>query len=187
VDTVASDSVDAFGLSRVRLGAVLAVAAAVAVMAWIVVRDDGGEESSTGAPVAASVEDLRELSGTLGHPVYWAGEREGTTYELTRAENGNVFIRYLPEGTELDDERPMFLTVGTYPYPNAYAAVRSASRTRGAFVRRVAGGGLAVSRRNLPRSVYLAYPRSNLLLEVYDPSPQRARRLVLSGQVRPVG
>jgi hypothetical protein len=187
VNSVATRSVDALGFSRVRLGAVLAAVAAVALMAWIVLRDGGKDESSAGAPVAASIEDLKELSGTLGHPVYWAGEREGSTYELTRADNGNVFIRYLPAGTEVGDERPGFLTVGTYPYPNAFSAVRKASRTRGAFVRKAGGGGLVVSRKNLPRSVYLAYPRSNLLLEVYDPSPQRARRLVLSGQVRPVG
>jgi hypothetical protein len=35
--------------------------------------------------------------------------------------------------------------------------------------------------------VYFAYPRLDYLYEVYDPAPQRARRLVLSGRVRPIG
>jgi hypothetical protein len=35
--------------------------------------------------------------------------------------------------------------------------------------------------------VYLAYPDSDFQVEVFDPSPARARRLVESGQIKPVG
>ena len=35
--------------------------------------------------------------------------------------------------------------------------------------------------------VYLAYAESDLQIEVYDPVPGRALRLVRSGAIRPVG
>jgi hypothetical protein len=49
----------------------------------------------------------------------------------------------------------------------------------------VSGGGLAVYSRTQPNSVYVAFPRGNVQIEVYDPSAPRARRLARGGQVRP--
>ena len=51
---------------------------------------------------------------------------------------------------------------------------------------RLTGGGLAFVDRKHPTSVYIAYPSSNLEIEVYDPSAGRARHLVTSGQIAPV-
>jgi hypothetical protein len=45
------------------------------------------------------------------------------------------------------------------------------------------GGGLATWSTERPSSVYLGFPGSNVLVEVYDPSPKRARELALSGRV----
>jgi hypothetical protein len=64
--------------------------------------------------------------------------------------------------------------------------VRQGSRRPGEFVHKISGGGLAIASRQVPRSVYFAYPRSSYLIEVFDPSPAQARRLVLSGKVRPI-
>ena len=47
-------------------------------------------------------------------------------------------------------------------------------------------GSSAVTNSRLPQIVYLAYPRSDYLIEVYDRAAQRARSLVTSGQVGPV-
>ena len=48
------------------------------------------------------------------------------------------------------------------------------------------GGGLAIWSKKRPTSVYLAYPGSDYLVEVFDPSAERARELVLSGEVAPI-
>jgi hypothetical protein len=177
-------------VARLRLGILLAVASAAALFTWVLLRDEGGNErSSHGAsakPEAVSPAYLRGLTGEVGHPVYWAGARQGQIHELTRASDGSVYIRYLPARTHVGDKRPSFLTVGTYPHPQAFATVRRAARRDGEYVRRLANGGLAVSRPDRPSSVYFAYPGSNLLVETYAPSPARARALVLSGQVRPI-
>lgn len=175
------------GIGRIRLGAVLALAAAAVFVGWLLLKgdDDGSETKKT--VEAASVKDLESLPASLGHPVYWAGTKSGFTYELTKTPEGNVYIRYLPAGVGVGDKRPDFLTVGTYPYTQAIATARSQAKRQGAFSRSIAGHGIAYSLPKNQKSVYFAYPRLDYLYEVYDPTPLRARRLVLSGRVRPIG
>ena len=45
--------------------------------------------------------------------------------------SGTVYIRYLPSGTNVGDPRARFLTVATYPFPGAYAAVAKTAEGRG--------------------------------------------------------
>jgi hypothetical protein len=164
----------------------LALVAAVAV--WLVVKgDDDAGESSAGASTAnaATVSTLRALPGELGHDVYWAGPRNPNKRELTQV-NDSIFIRYLPYGIHVGDPRPDYLTVGTYPRARAYGLLQQMSRERRSRSRRASGGGIAVWSENRPQSVYLAFPRSNVQIEVYDPSAARARRLATTGAVRPI-
>ena len=174
--------------NRLRIGAIAAVAIVVAVIVWLIVKDDGNDnKSGQSAPpaVAASVQQLRDLQKTVGHTVYWAGPRSGSTLELTQV-RGNVFIRYLPSGTGLGDPRPNFLTIGTYPKPNALKVLTRLARRPENTSNKLDGGGIAVSSGSRPQSIYVAYPGSNVQVEVYDPSASRARRLVLSGRVKPI-
>jgi len=178
----------AAGSRRLRLRAVLAVAIAAAFLVWLVfIKDDDNDNGGGGAPPASvSTEGLRSLSDEVGHAVYWAGPRSKDTYELTRTKDGSIYVRYLPAGVQVGDPRPEFLTIGTYPHPNAVGTVREASRREGAVARRIKGGGLAVSNKARRRSTYLAYPSDpDLLLEVFDPSPARSRKLAASGRVVP--
>ncbi len=123
---------------------------------------------------------------TLGHPVYWAGARAGTTYELTKSPDGRVYIRYLTGGAKVGSPRPDFITVGTYVVPNAVAAVRAAAQQPGAISVPVPGGGVGFYNSARPTSVYFAYPASNVQVETYAPSAAVARRLVESGAIKPV-
>jgi hypothetical protein len=171
-----------------RILPAIVVAIVVAVIVWLIVRgDDNNGKSSSGPPRAnaASVSTLRGLSGQLGHDVYWAGNRGRFTYELTEV-NGNTFIRYLRSGIPVGDPRPNYLTIGTYPKRNSYTLLRRQARQRGSRSLAVARGGLVVWSDSRPQSVYLAYPGSNVQVEVYDPSASRARRLATSGVVRPI-
>ena len=136
------------------------------------------------APVAASVGDLKALAARLGHPIYWAGPRPGYTYELTQTQSGKVYIRYLPSGAKLGDPRPRFLTVATYPFPGAYAAV--AKTANGAARIGLAHGGVAAVDNAYPKSIHLAFPGVSYQVEVYDPSPGTGRKLVASGTITPV-
>ena len=143
--------------------------------------------SPSAGPTAASVDELKSLAGQLDHPIYWAGARPGYTYELSRTPSGTVFIRYLPAGAKVGDPRARFLTVATYPFPGAFAAVTKAAGTAGdAATIRLADGGIGVVDGTYPKSIHLAYPGVNHQIEVYDPSPSAVRRLVASGAISPV-
>jgi hypothetical protein len=143
--------------------------------------------TTTGATVqAVSVSTLSALPAALGHPVYWAGARAGTTYELTRSPDGRVYLRYLTGGAQVGSPLPNFLTVGTYVVPNAAAAVRAAAAQPGAVRVGVRGGGVGFYNRARPTSVYFAYPGADVQVETYDPSAAVARRLVESGAIKPV-
>jgi hypothetical protein len=136
-------------------------------------------------PQAASIADLRALAASSGHAIYWAGQQAGTTNELSEVSGGGIFVRYLPAGVKAGDPHP-FPTVATYPVQGAYAAVEKIASRPGATRIKVANGGIAVIDPAHPDSVYLAYPRGNVQVEVFDPSAGQARRLVSSGAIVPV-
>jgi hypothetical protein len=168
-----------------RLGAIVAVVVGVALLAWLVLGgdDEGGE---AGAPQAVSVEDLQEEAGSSNMPVFWAGPQAGSTYEFTETSDGSVYVRYLPEDTDIGDPSPDFLTVATYPLENGYARVQAAAEEDGAETEELPNGGLALVDPDRPSSVYVAYEGEPYQVEVYDPSPDRALELVTSGAVQPV-
>lgn len=187
----------AFTRPRLRLGAVLAVALATAFVVWLVTRP--GSELKAGSRAASpgtaspgagarivSGARLRALGSALGRPLYWAGPRRRARYELTEAADGRTYVRYLPPGAKAGERSAGFLTIGTYPDPNAFARVQAAGRQPGAVTLRLAGGTIAVYSRTHPTSVYLATPRSPVQVEIYDPNARTARKLAVRGQVAPV-
>lgn len=138
---------------------------------------------SSNGPVAVTVAGLERLEGTIGHPIYWAGPKKGYRYELTRRSDGTILVRYLPRGV-VPGGPGDFMIIATYPYPNALAALQRVANGKGI---EVPGGGLALVHEGYAKSVHLAYPGVDYQVEVYDPSPRIARRVAVSGQVRPVG
>jgi hypothetical protein len=165
-------------------GAVLALAIAVGLIAWIA---GEGESEPPGAAPKARLLDERELANLpalLGHPVYWAGRQPRAELELTEHEDGSVQVRYLEPGEAGPDEA---LTVGTYPLPDPRAALATFAAEPGSLVRRSRNGLEVFSNEANRSSVYFASPDNSVQVEVYDPSPARALELALSGRVRPAG
>ena len=135
-----------------------------------------------------SVDELKSLAGALGHPIYWAGPRPGLH---VRADSGRPERQRLhplpPARREVGDRRANYLTVATYPFPGAFAAVTKAARAAGsAATIRLADGGIGVVDGAYPKSIHLAYPGVNHQVEVYDPSPSAVRKLVASDAISPV-
>ena len=176
----------------VRLGAIIAVAIAVAFVVWLLVRGGDSNTASTTTngqavgPVATSEDELRSLSDELGHPLYWAGPIPDQTYELTRTSDNRVFIRYLPKGVPVGIRQAAYTIVGTYPVENAYKVLQTLAKKPDESSFSAPSDGFAVYSTTQANNVYLAYPGSNLQIEVYDPSPQKARDLITSGQVAAV-
>lgn len=177
----------------------MAIALAVAFAVWLLVRgnDDDSSGSTTAqttqttttaaqGPVATSAAALSALPDKVGHPVYWVGPRPNRTYELTRTSSGRIFIRYLPPGVPVGNRSARFTIVGSYPVENAIDVLRDLSEQPGERSASVPGGGLAVYSTSSPKNVYVAYPGSDVQIEVFDPSAKRALRLATTGRVVPV-
>jgi hypothetical protein len=186
-------------LPRVRIGAVLAIAAAVGFLAWLIVRDEDStstpQATSPAAPQpppvtsnvsAISVPGLRNLAASLDQPIYWAGPRGGMKLSVRRNSDGRVYVRYLPRDVRVGDPRPQFLVVATYPVEDAFAATQNAARGSAETTQRIANGGIVYYASGSPTNVYLAYPGEDYQVEVFHPNAETALRLVTSGRIRPV-
>jgi hypothetical protein len=181
------------------------MAAAVGFIAWLAVADvrdpspgasvaAGPPASSStaaptpGAPAALDERALRARVRALHQPVFWAGPRQGRRYEFTRAPDGSVFLRYLPAGVRPGAGENRFLMIGTYPYRDAFSAAAKAIRDSPALrYLELPNGALAVFDPARPSSVYLTFPGIDYQIEVFDPSPARARELAVTGKVKRLG
>jgi hypothetical protein len=183
----------------VRIGGVVAVAVAVAFAVWLVLdrrsSDQSNPTEATSAPAVqvnerpasvVSLADLQKLAASTSLPLYWAGPRAGTRYELTRTGSGAVYVRYLPRGAEAGERDPA-LTVVTYPVQDALASIENAATSAGSSRIELPGGGLAVVNPARSTNIHFAYPGQDVQVEVYSPQPGVARRLVTSGAVRSLG
>jgi hypothetical protein len=175
---------------RRRLAGKVVSVALLAVAIVLAMQGAGGGERSRrthDSPRLLTLAALKALEGSLGHAVYWAGERPPARLELSEEAGGAIYLRYLPPGVEAGDPRPRFLTVGTYPVAGAVSALRRAAAKAGAGLVRTGEGGLLLADPASEGSVYLAYPGSGLQVEVYDPVPGRSLKLIRSGAIGPVG
>jgi hypothetical protein len=185
---------EGYQLRPVRVGAVIAVAAVAAFLVWFfAIRDNGddnggrGTAGNTVGPVPASETEIADLASENDQEIFWAGDQPGTTdIELTQTKDGNIYLRYLTGDAPIATPKPSYLTVGTYPFPDALDALEVIAKRPGAVTEDIDNGGLAVTNRDSPTSVYLAYPGQNFQVEVYDPDPERALDLVTSGDIQPV-
>ena len=172
------------------------MALAAGLIAWIVIdrRDDSKTSTTSGpvpptmtvprtGPVIVSAAGLQTLARVVGDPIYWAGPRQKTFYELTRTTSANVYVRYLPPGVDAGAPKGNYLIVATYPFPGAFDALKKAAHGR---ERQVPGGAIALVDAGYPQSVHLAWPDVDYQIEVYHPSPARALAVALSGGVKPV-
>jgi hypothetical protein len=183
------------GRRSLRVGAVVAVALAAAFAVWLYVRERDDENTTPTSPtstvpptsvVRAREQTLARISRVTRRPIYWAGPQRNMKLELTQTASGRIFIRYLPLNVKIGDRRGRYLIVGTYPVPNAYQAIQTAARERGAHRLSLRRGFLGVYNDNAPTNVYFAARGSNFQIEVYDPNPRRALALVRSGKIRPI-
>ena len=170
------------------IAATAGLAIVAALVLWLALKgDDSKDATSAGEPARmVTSAELKSIAKGLSFPLYWAGPLKGARIEYTAAANGRYFVRYLTGGAAAGDPRRAFVTVGTYPQDGAYDTVVSASKVRTATKANTKSGALVVNDTRRPSSVYFSFPGAKFQVEVYSPSPARARRLVLDGTVRRV-
>ena len=165
---------------RFRTAALVAIAVAVGLILWLALRDTG-----SGKAKAVSAGDLQELATSVGHPVFWLGQVDGDTNELTRKSDGSIIIRYLPPGVAVGAQG-QYWSVATYPFSGAYAGIKRALKARGATQIKLAHGGLAEYLNTNPNNVHAAYPGYAYQVEVFAPGGQ-AVALVQQGKLTSFG
>jgi hypothetical protein len=127
----------------------------------------------------------RRAANSLGRPIYWVGPQPRVAYELTSAPDGRIFLRYLPAGSKAG-AAGRYLSVGTYPFASAFAATVRATVRKG-FARVKMGAGVAAAyTRGRPTNVYVAFRGADYQIEMFDPKPGGARRIVAERRVVPV-
>jgi hypothetical protein len=142
----------------------------------------GSSTTTTSDAVTATPASLKTLARALGQPIYWVGPEQGVSYERTTSKDGRVLVRYLPRGAAIGTTTP-YLTVGTYTVTNAYAATQRAASRPDVVRIKVASSAIAFSTTSHPLNAWITYPGSKYQIEVFDPTPGRARKLVASGRV----
>ncbi len=172
---------------RLTAAAIVVGALAIAFLVWLIfIRDTGSSTKTGGTFEAQTVAGLKSFAASTGHDVYWAGSKSGARYELFKANDGRIYIRYLTGDGVIGDPRPNFVTVGTYPVQNALEALQMQAKQPGNATHPVDGGGQVLTIKSSPQHVYLAFPNSDYQIEVYDPKPNRALTLVRSGKIVPI-
>lgn len=169
-------------------GGVIVIAIVIATIA--AVTSSGGESESAPAPPQpetriVSEAELAERAAALGQPIFWAGPVDGTELELEELQGEGVRVRYVPEGTEAGEAPPEALTVGSYLLPNPQEALETFAGEPGSATRQGENGREVVVDTEQPTSVYFVDPEDTVQVEVYDPSPEKAMSLALSGKVEP--
>lgn len=165
----------------------LAIGAAIGVGLQLATPSARGVTLTPGQPTELSASQLRVYAATMGRELYWLGPIEGRRLEVTEAGQRGLFVRYVPTGGALGDQSHSFTTIATYPVEGAYQTAVRSGRAVGSVSQRLASGGLAVWRRSRPSNVYIAFPRSGVLVEIFDPGRSVSRTLARSERVRPVG
>lgn len=165
----------------------LVVLAAVMLVVWLASGDDDDSSSSdSGEARIVTAEELSEAGSEATLPIYWAGERQGSELELSQPDAQRTYVRYLTDGAEAGDQRPDFLTIGTYESADPMAALRRQGK-EGGVLAKAPGGATVYFAGQEPESVYVAFPGVDAQIEVYSPNFKEALQLVNSGQIVPVG
>lgn len=129
--------------------------------------------------VALSAAQLKEEVAKVGVPVYWLGEESGAKYTLTVLNNGGqIFVRYLPDGKLPTNGTSTNRVISTYAYPNAFDTLKSASKNSADGVG-VTGpnDSFIYYGKNKKTNVYVAFPKVDVQIEIYDPAEGTALKL----------
>ena len=144
-------------------------------------------EISTGK-VPLTEKELISAVKQLGVDVYWAGPVEGAKYTISAPAEGQVYVRYLPNGEGLTDTKPNYVVIATYVTPDAFTSTQAAgNQTNGVTFINTQGAAVFYSK-DAPTNVYVAYPNIDIQIEVFSPIAKTALDIAsTSGALKLVG
>jgi hypothetical protein len=140
---------------------------------------------TVGKPTIVTEQQLRQYGADNG-TVYWAGAEADQEYELTRSSAGATFIRYLPKGVKAGSEQK-YLTVATYPEENGYSLLQESVNSKTLTAQKTKSGALVVINPQTVQSTYFSFPKANFQVEVFSPTSDQSKDLVLQGKIDILG
>lgn len=160
-----------FALKVVAAGIAIGIALGGSVF---IVRDQiiGNQLTVAGqslGQVAMTEGQLREVVIKNKLTAYWSGPEGNALYSLVANSNGQVFVRYLPDGQGLSDTAAKYRVIASYPQANAYAVTQAAGNQANAISFINADGAQVFYSKSYATNVYLAYPEASSEVEIFDP------------------
>ena len=178
-------------VQRGLLAFLAVVAVVVGAIALLGDDSDDGAATSGGEPeaVALTAVELVEEASTFDHPVFWVGSRVGTDrYELSSDANENVYVRYLTGDAEAGSAEADFLTIGTYPLPDAKQALKQAAQEAAGVQQLSRLVGYEVLGSQNTTNAYVVFDdQPELQIEIYSPEKGEAEQLATSGALEQIG
>lgn len=158
----------------IQVAAAAAILGIVLGSVFFIVRDQvvGNQNLVAGqtlGQVALTESQLRDAVLANKLTAYWAGPQEGALYSLVSNSNGQVFVRYLPNGKGLEDTAASYRVIATYPQSDAYAVTQAAGNQANAISFVNADGAQVFYSKNYNANVYVAFPDSPFEIEIFDP------------------
>jgi hypothetical protein len=130
-------------------------------------------DSSSGK-ISLTEKELISAVKRLGVDVYWAGPVEGAKYTLSAPAEGQVYVRYLPNGEGLTDTKANYVVIATYTTLDAFTSTQAAgNQTNGVTFINSQGAAVFYSK-DAPTNVYVAYPNIDIQVEVFSPIAETA-------------
>ena len=119
--------------------------------------------------VALTENELIDAVKKLGVDVYWAGPVDGAKYTLSAPAEGQVYLRYLPNGEGLTDTKPNYVVIATYTTADAFTATQAAGNQSNGVTFINNQGAAVYYNKDVPTNVYVAYPNLSYQIEVFSP------------------
>ena len=119
--------------------------------------------------VALTENELIDAVKKLGVDVYWAGPVDGAKYTLSAPAEGQVYLRYLPNGDGLTDTKPNYVVIATYTTADAFTATQAAGNQSNGVTFINNQGAAVYYNKDVPTNVYVAYPNLTYQIEVFSP------------------
>jgi hypothetical protein len=138
--------------------------------------------------VAMSAPELEGLVKKKNLEIYWAGPRPGYSYTVDTSNKGAHLLRYIKLKAKPSDVVSNSRVIATYQSKSAFAdSVAAAKRAENTGFRNP-DGSVVFYQTAKKTSVYLAFPKKKVQIEIYDPIVGQALSLaILQDQITKVG
>ena len=174
----------------VALLAIVFLAAAGALVWALLPGGSAGDGPGVGGPFdgarLVSAKQAGKMARAAGHPVFWAGTVPGMKVAMNRDTLMNVHVRYLPEGADPETDATPHLSVGSYPFEQAFRATSRLASEPGRVEIRLPGAVGFLDRLRGNRLVLSFRGHPDLQVEVSHPRVTEALEAVRSGGIVPI-